>query len=333
MSRISEDVWARLVGQRPTGETLWARRAAPEITERIVAALDSDGLRHLLVLLAKDDDGLQDSQSRGIVVTTRELTMSDQVGGRYLDIICQDSSGHEVFDMIGSELAERLATGQETAPEVVARVLSKWRRFWGHPPKQLLSSKEQIGLFAELWFIANWLIPKSGSGYAISSWRGPLGARHDFEWNGRSVEVKATTSTRGHIYHISGLDQLAPPDNGDLLFFSMRLREEGGGTYTLPSVVLSCREHLANDAQALSLFESNLAQIGYSPVHDEEYDKIKYRVLEEALFSVAQDFPRLLETSFAPMLPIGVEKVEYEINLAGFAHLCVARQPPDIESL
>ena len=259
--------------------------------------------------------------------------MPGHATGRYLDITCQDSSGHEAFDMIGGELAERLAAGRETAPEVVARVLSKWRRFWGQPPKQLLSRQEQIGLFAELWFLANWLIPKTGCGNAISAWRGPLGSRHDFEWAGRSIEVKATTSTRGHIYHINGLDQLAPPDSGDLLFYSLRLREEGGALHTLPSVVVCCRDLLANEAQVLSLFENSLAQIGYSPAHEEEYAKAKYRVVEEGLFTVIQDFPRLLLTSFSSGLPAGVERVEYEVNLAGFAHLRIAQNPSEIESL
>jgi hypothetical protein len=332
MSRISADVWTRLAGQQPQGETLWARRAAPDVTERIVAALDTDGLRHLVVSLLTDDADLQDAQSRGISVTTRELSMPGHAAGRYLDIVCQDGSGHEAFDMLGGELAERLAAGRESAPEVVARVLSKWRRFWGQPPKQLLSRQQQIGLVAELWFLGSWLIPKSGSANAVSSWRGPLRSRHDFEWAGRSVEVKATTSSRGHIYHINGLDQLAPPDNGDLLFFSLRLHEEGGGTHTLPSVVASCREQLANDAQALGLFENALSQIGYSPAHEEEYNKVKYRVVEEGLFNVIQDFPRLLLTTFSTGLPAGVERVEYEVNLAGFAHLCIARKPSEIDS-
>jgi hypothetical protein len=160
-----------------------------------------------------------------------------------------------------------------------------------------------------------------------------LGSRHDFEWSGRSVEVKATTSTRGQIYHINGLDQLAPPANGDLLFYSMQLREEGGAAHSLPTLVASCRDHFSNDAQALSLFENALAQIGYSPAHEEEYAKVKYRVVEEGLFTVIQDFPRLLLTSFSTGIPAGVERVEYEVNLAGFAHLRIARNPGDIQSL
>jgi hypothetical protein len=51
MSHIDPQVWTRLANERVQGETLWARRAAPEVTDRLVGALDADGKRHLLVLL------------------------------------------------------------------------------------------------------------------------------------------------------------------------------------------------------------------------------------------------------------------------------------------
>jgi len=127
MSYIVPQVWTRLSGERVQGETLWARRAAPEITDRLVAALDADGKRHFLVLLQADEPDLQDSQSRGVGIVTRELAVSGHETGRYLDITCHDAAGQEAFDLIGGELADRLASGRETAPECVARVLAKCR--------------------------------------------------------------------------------------------------------------------------------------------------------------------------------------------------------------
>ena len=191
MSRIAPEVWARLAGERVQGETLWARRATPDVTERLVAALDADGRRHLLVLLTAGEANLQDTQSRGVAVATRDLVMPAHATGRYLDITCQDAAGHEAFDLIGGELAERLATGRETAPEVVARVLAKWRRFWGQFPQQMLSREEQIGLFAELWFLSVWLTQRIGVSEAVTRWRGPFGARHDFEWAARRMDTDA----------------------------------------------------------------------------------------------------------------------------------------------
>jgi hypothetical protein len=55
----------------------------------------------------------------------KELAMPGRETGLYLDITCQDATGHEAFDLIGGELAERLSAGRETAPEVVIRVIAK----------------------------------------------------------------------------------------------------------------------------------------------------------------------------------------------------------------
>lgn len=48
VSRIAPEVWVRLAGGNVRAEALWARRAAPEITDRLLAALDRDGERHYL---------------------------------------------------------------------------------------------------------------------------------------------------------------------------------------------------------------------------------------------------------------------------------------------
>lgn len=324
MSGIPPEVWSRLAASPPSGESLVARFAIPSVTERLLAAIDADGGRHLLVPLKAADEELRDAQSRGVTIATRELAVRDRGTARYLDLECHDTAGHEAFGLIGGELADGLKSENAKPAILAARVLAKWRRFWGQSPWQMLSREEQLGLFAELWFLSVWLIPRVGISKTLAGWRGPLGARHDFEWPGKSVEVKATTSTRGRVHRINGLDQLAPPEEGKLLFFSLHLREEGGASNTLPGLVASCRAQLKADAEALSGFESALVQVGYSPAHEEEYAKLKLRVVDEELFRVEENFPRLTLTSFADGVPHGVERVEYEINLAGFEHLRVA---------
>jgi hypothetical protein len=329
MSQIVPEVWTRLSGEQVQGEMLWARRAAPDVTDRLVAAIDAEGKRHLLVLLRANEVEVQDSQSRGVSVVTRELAVPSHETGRYLDVTCHDAAGYEAFDLIGGELADRLATGRETASECVIRVLAKWRRFWGHVPQQILSREEQLGLFAEIWFLSVWLLPRVGGAEAVKRWRGPFAGRHDFERLGRSVEVKATTSTRGCIHHVNGLEQLVPPSDGDLLLFSLRMREEAGATNTLPSIIRSCRAQLDGDPHSLSEFEKALVQVGYSPAHDEEYGKLRLRIIEEGLFDVRGDFPRLTVEELKAGVPPGVEKVEYQINLGGFKHLCIASEAKD----
>ncbi len=330
MSRIAPEVWAQIEPARPAGENLTARLAAPSVTNRLQCALDADGSRHLLIALAADDEALRDEQSRGLRVLTRELSVQGEPPTRRLDIQCEDAAGHAAFDLIGGELAAQLAAAAQPPAEIVRRVLSKWRRFWGQLPRTLLSREEQLGLFAELWFLSVWLLPRRAAGDVVASWRGPSGARHDFEWPCRSVEVKATTSTRGRIHRINGLDQLLPPEDGKLFFFSLRLREEAGATNTLPSLVDRCRGQMTGDADALTRFEASLTQAGYSLAHEEEYACVHLRIVEESLFVVQADFPRLTTAQFPNGLPAGIERVEYEINLSTFDHLCTAHTAAEV---
>lgn len=324
MSGIGPEVWERLGTSRTIGESLTARLAIPGVTNRLLAALDSERRRHLLIQLQPAETELHDDQSRGVSVKTRELFVLEHGSGRYLDICCNDESGYSALDLIGGEIAVGLIPHGATPARLVELVLAKWRRFWGELPRQMLSYEEQLGLFAELWFLSTWLATHIGVSEAVIPWRGPFGARHDFEWADRSIEVKATTSVRGRIHRINGLDQLAPPENGELMLFSLRLREEAGASNTLPRLVALCRSQMKLEPDTLDLFEAALTKANYSPAYEEEYAKLKLRIVDEALFRVEQDFPRITAASFEAGVPSGVERVEYEVNLGGCDHLLIA---------
>ncbi|MSR12942.1 MAG: PD-(D/E)XK motif protein, partial [Gammaproteobacteria bacterium] len=306
MKPIAPEVWLRLASERPIGDALQARLAAPEITQRIVAALDSEGKRHLLVRLRVSEATPDDRLSRGIGVTTRNLAMPDHGDGRYLDITCHDDAGHDAFNLIGGEIAAQLDAGPHNAPRVVAQVLAKWRRFWGQALRPILPRDQQSGLFAEIWFLSRWLAPQVGPPEAVHRWRGPFGARHDFESPLLSVEVKASTATRGVVHYINGLEQLVPPEHGALHFFSMRLHEEGGAANTLSILVAECRALLETHAEAAIAFDNALAEAGYSPMHESDYDRIHLRIVGEALYRVEDNFPRITPAVFKDGVPSGI---------------------------
>jgi hypothetical protein len=332
VSRIEAHVWTQLAQVEPIGNKLAARLALPDLTQRLQCALDSNNHRHLLISLTDSDQELHDSQSRGLSVITRELTTHGQeIAARYLDIDCQDAAGYAALDLIGGELARGLSANDKSPREIVERVLARWRRFWSGLPKDLLSRQQILGLFGELWFLSFWLFPKVGAADSIQRWRGPFDARHDFEWQGKSIEVKTTGSTRGRIHLINGFEQLLPPENGELLLFSLRLREEAGAANTLPNLIGICKSLFDSDPDSLSRFEIGLARAGYSPAHDEEYNKMFFRVAEEAIFTVKDDFPRIIESKFAKAIPAGVESISYEINLNSFDHLRIASSPEEAE--
>jgi hypothetical protein len=84
---------------------------------------------------------------------------------------------------------------------------------------------------------------------------------------------------------------------------------------------------LKEDIDALSKFENMLSIAGYSPIHDEEYLKFRFRIVDEKLYDVTDEFPRLINESFINGVPSGVGTIEYFINLDGYDNLCVANSP------
>lgn len=324
MTKVSPEVWERL-GTGTHGESLLARRASPDDTDRLLAALDSDGRRHLLVLLTDEEEGIRDRGTRGITAATRDLQIPGAEPGRYMDLTCVDPSGHNAFDLVGGELAARLRDGGVPPGSLVVQILSKWRRFWAQPSREILSREAQVGLVAELRFLLHWLLPATSPAEAAKRWKGPHGARHDFEWAGRHVEAKGSTSVGSAVFRIHGLDQLDPPEGGDLFLYGLRLREEGGAPLNLSSLIADVLSAFEFDDAALAAVERSLARAGYSPLHDAEYVETTWRIVGEALYPVVPGFPRLAASSLVEGLPVGVREVAYSVDLDGYGGARLAR--------
>lgn len=333
MNPVPAGIWSQLEPARPRGDELVGRPALPDVTSRLLAAIDADGRRHLLILLDPTDEAFRDKGSRGLTVETEQLILPGLEHARYIKLRCHDADGHDMLEVIGGEIAEGLQAGAGGPAEIVSRVLARWRRFWAQQHRQMLSRELQVGLFAELWFLAYWLVPAIGESEALRRWRGPHGARHDFEHPGLSIESKGSSSTRGRIFRVSGLHQLEPPESGRLLLFGMRLREEAGAGNTLPLLVDVCRGLVEKRPELQDTLETALIATGYVDLHRDEYEKTKWRVVEELLYEVRDDFPKIVPDVFFGGVPAGVEEMEYSINLGTFDHLVVCRRPADASAI
>jgi hypothetical protein len=330
---VPTGIWSQIEPSRPKGDELVGRPALPDVTSRLLAAIDAAGRRHLLISLDPADEDFRDVGSRGLTAETEELILPGLEHARYIKLKCHDAAGHDMLDVIGGEIAERLHAGIDGPAEIVSLVLARSRRFWAQQHRQMLTHEGQLGLLAELWFLAYWLMPEIGALQAVRRWRGPHGARHDFEHPGLSIESKGTSSTRGRIFRVNGLQQLDPPESGRLLLFGMRLREEAGAGNTLPLLVDVCRRLMEGRAEAEGMFDAALIAAGYADAHRDEYERTKWRVIEELLFEVQDDFPKITPGIFINGVPAGVEEMDYSINLGTFDHLVVARRPAEAADL
>src|SRR3989344_81764 len=110
---FNQDVWKKLESGLPSGEKITARLVFPDKSKRLYAALDSYKQRHLLISLEENENEYRDSQSKGLFIITRDLVIKrDSDKKRYIDIICQDPHGHNIFDIISGEIADKLRSGK-----------------------------------------------------------------------------------------------------------------------------------------------------------------------------------------------------------------------------
>jgi len=320
----ASDWWSELSAEPPPYGELFAHRihSSPDV----FLAIDHTATPHLLLSIPKDDT-FTDDQSRGIQVSAHRLRVEQRPEAPFLDVRSTDEKSRELFRLVTGEMIDAVATGLPPMT-AVATVLGRWRHFWGDVPEEGLSPDQVRGLFGELWFLAVWLSPLGAR--HVMHWLGPQGARHDFQWPALAVEAKATTSVRGHIHRINGIDQLSLPDKGTLYFFSLRMRDEPSASNSLVSLIERIHQLLENDPALADHFDASLARAGYSPLHAERYREMRFFIVDERLYKVAKEFPRLTPTSFVGGLPNGIERIDYEINLETAEALCVARKPGEM---
>ena len=195
----------------------------------------------------------------------------------------------------------------------INETLARWRWFWGIPPDRL-SERDALGLFAELWFLDQWV---GVSAENVEAWTRSDSARHDFQWPENSVEVKAT-ARRGDgavMHNIEHLDQLADPESGTLYLFSLRVVRDRLAANTLPGLVDRCFDQVRGDIASRDSFLRKVSLRGYSPTHRRLHSS-PYRILEERLYEVTGSFPRLTVESFTDGLPAGIGDVSYKLDMA-----------------
>ena len=187
--------WDLLEAIPPTKSRLSVRQALSGRHTDVLIGLDAALQRYVLVRIPRgEEDALTERVSRGIGVQTAKMVPQDTgVEESFVEIACLDPQGHRALDLVIGELVEAVerAVGVSRV-RLVQGVLAKWRRFWSGVPAGSLSIEQQVGLFGELYFLSRWLCEALDASTAVSTWRGPGGARNDFEMSGLGIEVKAT---------------------------------------------------------------------------------------------------------------------------------------------
>jgi len=309
-----------------TPDSAHVLEAVPFVGNQVWAAVDYEGRRHLLLQVPEGTDA-PPTKTRGLRVTVARHQVQDAEPTAYLDLACLSDDAIATFTAVAADIgAEAELAPPSHRLAVVAAALSRWQWFWGVEAGSL-SEREALGLFGELWFLHRW----AGDGpAAVDAWTASAGSRHDFQWPGHSVEVKATARrTAGAVLHrIEHLDQLSDPERGQLFLFSLRVVRDQLARNTLPSLVDRVSQDLRGDPRAGDEFARKLGQRGYSPAHRHRYE-VPYRVLGEYLYSIGPGFPRLTAASFGGGPPAGITDVSYVLDMAACDPWLEAKSPEE----
>lgn len=286
-------------------------------------ARDAANRQHLLVRLP-DSVRLDVAGTHGLSVAVGNHRIAGQRDANYIDLACVDQAVAATFAVVAADIAvAALGAEWDERQTRVVTALNKWRWFWGVDPA-LLSSADAVGLFGELWFLLRWV---GVSADAVRAWSASNGSRHDFQWPDVSVEVKTTVRAGTPVHTIAHLEQLEDAETGQLYLYSLRVARDTLAANTLHSLVEAAAAALSDQPDARSDLLTKLGQRGYSPA-GRDHAAVPYRVVEEGLFEVAGDFPRLTRDSFpSGLLPDGVSRVSYQLDVAACGPFRLADRP------
>jgi len=264
-----------------------------------------------------------------LVLKGRELLVSKKLpvlSGIEISIVHSDSDLDELLlELLESEqksifralvadillATSDMAFGENAAGamRVITRV-ERWQDLLKRRRDEVLSRQAIIGLFGELHFLKDKVLPKMQPTEAAAAWRGPYGDEQDFVIGGWIIEIKTQLATADQFLKISSEAQL-DTSSGKIAVCHQSLSSapsEDSDAFTLNEIIKDIRNKLLNyGASALDIFEAGLISAGYET--KPEYDLESWKPVRATIYEVEDDFPRLIPSK----IPVGIRNVTYRI--------------------
>jgi hypothetical protein len=203
----------------------------------------------------------------------------------------------ETFIVLCADLLARLKAAEGVADwAAITKWVDEWQALLGK--KALLTPEQELGLWGELWVVAQSANPDP----LIGGWRGPERENVDFFLDGIGVEVK--TSRREHAHFVSQKQVVQPVGEFDAYLLSIWVAPE---PVRGKSIVELADDITSKAADGLA-FLKHLGRLGFSP-----YDRDEYRTRFIALRT-----PKWFSAEIVPKVRAadeGVSNLRYQITL------------------
>lgn len=283
----------------------------------VFVAMDGSGQIHFLLSPAPAKTSrFSKLKLKSLSVESRKWTVSGNPPSSYLDFSCRaglNSPFLKPFIGLCEDIVISLV-GPGTKPEDAAyRTIQKWKRFWSSKALSGFTTEWLHGLHGELVFLES-LLRQYGPN-TVRNWTGPDGQDHDFQGHQVAFEVK--TSTRMPLtVQINNLGQL---DNElfETLFLACFHVADAEDGLCLPETVFEIEKLISKDLEASEFFHEKLEKAGYNPRLEEEYEKFRYSLTGPDYFLIDEEFPKIIQRSFAEPPDSRITKIRYSVELRG----------------
>lgn len=311
------EIWKDLEASPPPSDGgIMARRIHPEAAINLFLAVEKPANARVLVLRvisAAVAPRVTLPKAEGFEVR-RGFESLDGKKYCHLSVRLTHTRYADVFTTLVEDVVKHVlpASTDPIAARILLDRLERWQAFLKRHAADGLGEEAQQGLYGELWFLGQHVLPVRGPRAAVESWKGPEAAAQDFQVPGLAVEVKTAAGKQHQKLRISNERQLDSTGAGVLLVFHLSVDVRDGGGESLPTRVQLVRDVLTVDAVAATEFERLLFESGYLDCHAPVYDAQGYTIREANFFEVRDGFPRIVEAD----LRNGVGDVSYSISVA-----------------
>lgn len=275
--------------------------------------LDHDDQLIVLVPVEKGSRLAAEARSSGLNVRMAHYTIGN-TSSQFIEIGCPSPALETAFAELADEIVSRIESGT-SATKAVSGTIDDFRRLIIRPAQAQIGESVLTGAIGEL-IILNTLFEKNIA--SVSCWTGPHDQRHDFRKGNQAIEVKTTTRWGSTQIHISSIDQLLPPDDGDLMLAHVQLEYTPHGPICLSSM---CSKLINNGANPEELYAA-LTSLGISDPYEESLNKSCYSLKSTDWYLVDSKFPCITSRHLpSGELPAGVSHLTYTVDLS-CAHDC-----------
>lgn len=223
----------------------------------------------------------------------------------FLEVLCLDQKLNETFSDLVENICERVIQGQSPLQSVDSAI-DDFRELLKQV-SLIVTDDEVLGLLGELLQLE--LLARNHID-SVDNWTGPARKRHDFVFDGVSVEVKTSQRIGAPNVQIHGLEQLQAPPEGKLYLSYYRVEAVPLGGVTIPAIV----EGLKSVLPVASLKEK-LKQYGYTENSKKAWEKYRWNVIERKFYFIDNAFPKLTVSELGGKPIPGISDIQYSVNL------------------